>query len=75
MKVIIALTCALLAAPAFAEDETYRLIHAVENTERESARGLSKSECERRRDELKEVTKQLGVGGSVTCLPEWVFTD
>jgi len=53
--------------------ETFRLVHAIGNTEKESARGLSKSECEWRRDEKKQVAAALGVGGSITCLPESLF--
>lgn len=53
--------------------ETFRLVHAIGNTEMESARGLSKSECEWRRDEKKQVGAAMGVGGSITCLPESLF--
>ena len=59
--------------------ETYRLIHAIGNTEREVDRGLSRTECERRRDDLKDVATALGAHneetgrGSITCLPESVF--
>lgn len=74
MKIIVLLTAALLSTPAMAE-ETYRLIHAIGNMERESARNLTKAECEKRRDELKEVAQRLGTPGSITCLPEWVFND
>lgn len=61
--------------------ETYRLIQAIGNTERESARGLTKGECERRRDELKAVATGVGTydeatgHGSITCLPESFFSD
>jgi hypothetical protein len=63
------------AAPA----ETFRLIQARGNEENEAARGLSRAECDRRRDELKIVATQLGTYneaqgiGSITCLPESAF--
>lgn len=59
--------------------ETYRLIHAIGNTEQEIARGLSRPECQVRRDELKETATALGTyndatgQGSITCLPERIF--
>lgn len=62
-----------------AQAETYRLIHAIGNDETEAARGLSKRECEIRRDELKAVGEILGTydarsgHGSITCLPESFF--
>jgi len=61
--------------------ETYRLIHAIGNVENESGRGLSKSECEVRKKELKVVAEALGTYnerlgvGSITCLPESIFAD
>jgi len=62
-------------------EETYRLVHAIGNTESEVARGLSQGECRRRRDEMKEVATALGTynepagRGSITCLPESFFAD
>ncbi len=59
--------------------ETYRLIQALGNSEKEAARGLSKAECEDRKKELKAVGSALGtyneaIGyGSITCLPESTF--
>ncbi len=64
------------ASPA---PETYRLIQAIGDTEHESARGLSKAECESRKSELKKVATTLGTydektgAGSITCLPESLF--
>lgn len=58
-----------------AQAETYRLVHAIGNSERVSAKGLSKAECERRKAELKAVASALGAGGSITCLPERIFRD
>ena len=61
--------------------ETYRLIHATGNVEHESARGLSKGECEVWKKELKIVAEALGTYnerlgvGSITCLPESFFAD
>lgn len=67
------------ASVAPASAETFQLIHARGNDETEAVRGLSRAECERRRDELKAVATQLGTYnealgiGSITCLPESVF--
>ena len=64
-----------------ASSDTYRLVQALGNTERVSARGLSKRECESRKRELKEVATALGTFdeqtgyGSITCLPDSLFTD
>ncbi|AOF91847.1 hypothetical protein [Sinorhizobium sp. RAC02] len=64
-----------------ASSETYRLVQALGNTERVSAKGLSKRECESRKRELKEVATALGTFdeqtgyGSITCLPDSLFMD
>lgn len=63
----------LLVSTVGAQAETYRLVQAVGNKERVAATGLSKAECERRRDELKETAKALGTPGSITCLPDSLF--
>lgn len=61
------------------EAEKYRLVHAIENTERIVAKGLSKRECESRKREHIAVAEALGVHserlgiGSITCLPESFF--
>lgn len=55
-------------------EESFRLVHAIGNNERILARGLSKSECERRKLEHEAITAILS-GGSVACLPESVFRD
>lgn len=61
--------------------ETYRLIHAIGNTERVNAKGLTKVECERQKAELVGVASALGLHnektdrGSITCLPESLFTQ
>lgn len=82
MKRAILLGALLLAGCGSSEDtstasaETYRLIHAVGNVENESARGLSKAECESRKADLKQVAAAMGTydeasgHGSITCLPE-----
>ncbi len=65
--------------PANNRPETYRLIQAIGNSEHESARGLSKAECEARKSDLKKVATALGTYdentglGSITCLPESSF--
>ncbi|PDS67966.1 hypothetical protein [Rhizobium phaseoli] len=72
MKLFGIVTIVFLSASA-AQAETYRLIQATGNAEREAARGLSKQECEERKRELKAITAAIGAGGSVTCLPESFF--
>ncbi|MBX3504458.1 MAG: hypothetical protein KF895_03190 [Parvibaculum sp.] len=75
-----ALAGGFLAVPA-AATETYRLIHAIGNDEKEIARGLSKPECEARKREYKTVADALGAYdeaagyGSITCLPESLFRE
>lgn len=74
MRVIaVAVLFAMGSSAAYAE--TYRLVHAVGNDEQVVAKDLSKSDCERQRDEYKIVAAALGTGGSVTCLPESFFAD
>lgn len=58
-----------------APSETYRVVHAIGNSERYIATELSERECRRRREEHKVIVKSLGTGGSVTCLPESIFRD
>ncbi len=59
--------------------DTYRLVHAIGNTENIVARDLSKSDCEIQKSELKQVASALGAyneatgHGSITCLPERYF--
>lgn len=75
-----ALVAGTLAAGSVAA-ETYRLVHAIGNEEHVSAKGLSKSECEARKNELKAVATAVGTyneqtgRGSITCLPESLFND
>ncbi|MDX3929255.1 MAG: hypothetical protein QHC90_26070 [Shinella sp.] len=63
------------------EAETFRLIHAIGNTEQEAARDLSRHECEERKRQLKAAgeavgtyNEKLGIG-SITCLPESDFEN
>ncbi len=70
---IVAAAILLTSAPGFAE--TYRLVHAIGNTERVSAKDLSKRECDTRKAELKSTAAALGTGGSITCLPDSLFDD
>lgn len=64
---------------SIAATESYRLMHAIGNSENESARGLTKRECDSRKAELKAVAEALGTYnegtgfGSITCLPESTF--
>lgn len=80
---LIAFAAYMIATPAPSGGgqaaETYRLVHAIDNTEREVARGLSKFDCQIQRDEFKETATALGTYseatgyGSITCLPESTF--
>ncbi len=78
---IVAASISIMGLTSGVHAETYRLIHAIGNEEHEAARGLSKSECEARKAELKSVATALGTYnestgyGSITCLPESVFED
>lgn len=76
-KSFIAITAATIvaSAPVAIASETYRLVHAIGQTEKILAKGLGQSECRRLRDERRKIVALLGVGGSVTCLPESIFTD
>lgn len=80
-KLTIAALGALLLTSAAHAAETYRLIHAIGKDENESARGLSKTECEMRKQDLKRTAEALGTynertgTGSITCLPESLFED
>lgn len=73
LRVILA-GVSMFAASA-AQAETFRLVHAVGNSERVVAKDLSREECEARKRQQKQVADALGVGGSVTCLPESLFND
>lgn len=55
-------TCAFAALTATSDvsAETYRLIHAIGNSEKELGRDLTKSECERRKSEAKRLAKRSG---------------
>lgn len=79
LRVILVL--GFLTAPTTAFAETYRLVHAIGNSERISAKGLSKAECEAKKRELKSVASAIGTYnerlgiGSITCLSESLFKD
>lgn len=62
-----------LFTAAAAHAETYRLVHAIGDDEKVIAKDLSKRECETRKNEQKTIATALGVGGSITCLPESLF--
>lgn len=59
--------------------ETYRLIHAIGNSESIVGRGLSEGECDTQKAELKVTATALGTynealgRGSIACLPEGTF--
>ncbi|TWG53548.1 hypothetical protein [Aminobacter sp. J44] len=61
--------------PSRPKPETFRLVHAIGNTERVNASELSQTECDARKNQAKIVAAYLGVGGSITCLPESMFRD
>ena len=75
------LVCCFTFASDAAFAETYRLVHAIGNTERYVAKGLSKRACNERKIEYIKVAEGLGTHseslgiGSITCLPESLFTD
>lgn len=68
MKRALIVATALMVASA-AHAETYRLIQAIGNSEKETA-GLTKQECEAKKREIQAVTDAIGAGGTVTCIPE-----
>ncbi len=57
-------------------EETYQLVQALGNAEHVAGRGLTKTECESRKVDLKATATALGTyneatgHGSITCLPE-----
>jgi len=69
------------ASASVALPETFRLVHAIGNSERVNASGLSSAECETRKRDLKIVAEALGTYnerlgiGSITCLPDRLFND
>ena len=79
LRIVLTTAFALTASAAYAE--TYRLVHAIGNTEKIIAKDLSKPECEARKREHIKVAEGLGVHseklgvGSITCLPESLFDD
>ena len=78
-KFAIAAVATFVASTAHAE--TYRLVHAIGNTEREIARDLTKGECDLMKRDRIAVAEALGIHserlgqGSITCLPESLFED
>ncbi|MDJ1463329.1 hypothetical protein [Nitratireductor sp. GZWM139] len=80
MKTVIASLTILVTTNA-AHADTYRLIHALGNAEKEIARGLKKDECEAMKRDRKRISNALGIHnetlglGSITCLPESIFAD
>lgn len=75
----LAFQCTKPPAETAAPPETYRLVMAIGNTEREVDRDLTRPACQRRRDELRRTATALGTyneatgQGSITCLPESYF--
>lgn len=59
--------------------ETFRLMHAIGNSETEIARDLTKPECEAMKRDRSAIATALGIHsealgvGSITCLPESIF--
>lgn len=66
-------------APHTPPTDKYRLVHAIGNNETIVARGLSKQDCETRKEDNITVAEALGIHserlgiGSITCLPESLF--
>lgn len=81
MKKLAIAGLALMTATGAAHAETYRLVHAIGNSETVLAKGLSKGECERRKKDRKVIAEALGIHserlgiGSITCLPDSFFDD
>lgn len=75
------LAAAMVSFATVAQAETYRLIHAIGNAEKEIARGLKMAECEAMKRDRKRIATNLGVHieklgiGSITCLPESIFSN
>ena len=78
---LVTITAIAILATATANAETYRLIHAIGNSEREIVRDIPKGECERLKREHIAVAEALGIYnerlgiGSIACLPESLFND
>lgn len=53
--------------------ETYRLVHAIGNSEKILAENMSERDCRKEKAERIKIVAALGAGGSVTCLPESLF--
>lgn len=67
---------------AYPQDgETYRLVHAIGNSEKIVADGMSKMDCAARKKDDIAIAEALGIHskklgiGSIVCLPENVFDD
>lgn len=73
LRLVLVLWAVLTATAAHAE--TYRLVHAIGNDEKTAAKGLTKAECEAMKEERKNIAKAMGIGGSITCLPDSFFDD
>lgn len=79
LRIVLVLGLALSTSAALAE--TYRLVHAIGNTEKLIAKQLSKRDCEVRKREHIVIAEALGIHseklgiGSITCLPESFFDD
>lgn len=56
-----------------AKAETYRLVHAIGNSENYVLKNKSWSECQYQKGEYSQIVTLMGAGGSVTCLPESDF--
>lgn len=81
MRKLVAATALMMLSAKGAHAETYRLIHALGNSEKEIARDLTKRDCEARKREHIAVSEKLGTynaktgSGSITCLPSSFFLD
>ncbi len=77
----IALILGFVGVASSAQAETYRLIHAIGNSEKVIAKGLTKQACEEMKRDRVAIAEALGIHseklgiGSITCLPESLFAD
>lgn len=55
--------------------ESYRLVHAIGNTERIAATGMTMQACRAQQGELRTIATIIGAGGSITCLPDSLFAN
>lgn len=55
------------------KEKRFQLVISQGNSERISAKGLTKEECSEQKERLVGVINATGLGGSVTCLAESIL--